>query len=76
MTETITTEQHFCAIESVERGFQAACSCGWRGPVRDRMSDDYAWSNSDDDRKRHAPPAKRVRGYLGSTPDGGIDDGP
>lgn len=24
----------------------------------------------------HVPPAKRVRGYLGSTPDGGIDDGP
>jgi hypothetical protein len=56
---------------------QPVCSCGWKGIVRHLMSDDYAFTNASDDWNQHAGlPRYRRRGYLGSTPDGGIDDGP
>lgn len=72
---TSQTAEHVTSLRSTDIGIQAVCSCGWTGVDRCRMSDDYAWTNASDEANRHAP-KKPTRGYLGSTPDGGIDDGP
>lgn len=45
--------QPVCSLTSTEAGFRAVCTCGWKGTLRDRMSDDYAWTNASNDVKSH-----------------------
>jgi hypothetical protein len=47
------TEDPVTTLTSTEIGFQAVCTCGWKGSERDRMSDDYAWTNVRDDMISH-----------------------
>lgn len=49
----VLTTDHVCTLSSTEIGYRAVCTCGWKGSERDRMSDDYAWSNARDDVKSH-----------------------
>lgn len=44
---------HVTSLAANDIGFFAICTCGWRGSIRDRMSDDYAWTNARDDVKSH-----------------------
>lgn len=54
MTDVIrTADEHVTSLASNNLGFFAICTCGWKGSVRDRMSDDYAWTNARDDVKSH-----------------------
>jgi hypothetical protein len=50
---TVTTDSHNCRVESTHQGFQAQCSCGWKGVDRCRMSDDYAWTNAAEEGVQH-----------------------
>lgn len=50
---TPLSTDHVTTLASNDMGFYARCSCGWIGSTRDRMSDDYAWSNARDDMKSH-----------------------
>lgn len=34
-------------------GVQAVCSCGWRGPERNYMSNNYAYSQAHEDFQQH-----------------------
>jgi hypothetical protein len=46
-------EDPVTTVSSTEIGYRAVCTCGWKGSERDRMSDDYAWTNARDDVKSH-----------------------
>lgn len=47
------TVEHDLSIESTVFGYRGACSCGWHGSEKDRMSDDYAYTNASDDAESH-----------------------
>jgi hypothetical protein len=55
-----TTDEHNATTQSAADGPQATCSCGWRGRVHDRMSEDYAWSNAKEDAAAHVRYALKV----------------
>lgn len=44
---------HSIKVDSVDQGYQAVCTCGWRSGVKDRMSDDYAYTNAREDGQGH-----------------------
>lgn len=50
---TNTSEDHRLDVKSTDQGFQATCSCGWKGVDRCRMSDDYAWTNACNEAAKH-----------------------
>lgn len=47
------TENHNAVTSLTERGIQAICPCGWKGPDHDRRSDDYAYTNAMKDADQH-----------------------
>ena len=51
--------EHVCSIEDSPRGYQPVCSCGWRGYETDRVSNDYAWSDANDQIRHHRRKAMR-----------------
>lgn len=40
-------------LENEENLIQATCSCGWKGRVYDTNSDDFAYSNADEEACNH-----------------------
>jgi hypothetical protein len=52
---------HSVKVESVTDGYQPVCTCGWRGRVTDRMSDDYAYTNAREAGERHFREIERQR---------------
>jgi len=44
---------HKTTVQRTADGYQGICICGWAGREKDRMSDDYAWTNASDDAKQH-----------------------
>lgn len=52
--ETVSSDEHSVYVNSTGIGFQATCSCGWKGIDRDARSDDYALTNSQREARHHA----------------------
>lgn len=55
---------HSVKAASVDGGFQAICTCGWKGSVKDRMSDDYAYTNAREDAEGHWRAIQRRRAEV------------
>lgn len=47
------TTEHISTVEDSPRGYQPKCSCGWTGYETDRMSNDFAWTNANDQTIAH-----------------------
>lgn len=47
------TYTHVGKLTNTERGYLPQCSCGWKGSETDRMSNDYAYTNAEDDLRQH-----------------------
>jgi len=62
------TDFHSIKAVAVPNGYQAQCTCGWHRSVKDRMSDDYAWTNARDEGMRHFKEIERSRADSASEP--------
>jgi hypothetical protein len=55
------TVAHEVSVENTDIGCRPICVCGWKGGEKDRMSDDYAFTNAMDDGAAHLRSAKNQR---------------
>lgn len=46
-------QTYTASLTNTSKGYLPECSCGWKGRETDRMSDDYACSNADDQLVAH-----------------------
>lgn len=47
------SNEHVAGVFDSPRGYQPKCSCGWVGYETDRMSNDFAWTNANDQTVEH-----------------------
>jgi hypothetical protein len=52
-SELQKTYTHVGKLTNTERGYLPECLCGWKGYETDRMSNDYASTNAEDQLREH-----------------------
>ena len=58
---------HGVKAAAVAGGYQATCTCGWRGVIRERQFDRYAWTNARNEGAEHFKEIERQRALSAET---------